>query len=76
VSLEDSLQQRNEKLNNQSFFGKRLKNLVTFDDNQYYNFYGTSTLMMNHSTIYVMEANRRKAFQRIGNSENKISERI
>ena len=76
MSLEDSLQQRDGKLNNQFFVRKRLKNLVTFDDNQYYNFYGTSTLMLNHSTIYVMVANQRKAFLGIGNSENKISARI
>ena len=76
MSLEDSLQQRDEKLNNQFFVRKRLKNLVTFDDNQYYNFYGTSMLMLNHSTIYVVVANQRKAFLGIGNSENKISARI
>ncbi len=58
MSLEDSLQQRDGKLNNQFFVRKRLKNLVAFDDNQYYNFYGTSTLMLNHSRIYVMVANQ------------------
>jgi hypothetical protein len=76
MSLEDSLQQCNEKLNNQFLVRKRLKKLVTFDDNQYYNIYGTPMLMLNHHTICVMVANQRMAFQRIGNSESKISERI
>jgi hypothetical protein len=38
MSLEDSVQQRNEKLDKHYFVRRRLKNLVTFGDDHYYKF--------------------------------------
>jgi hypothetical protein len=38
MSLEDSLQQRNEKMNKQSFCQKKIENLASFDANHFYKF--------------------------------------
>ncbi len=38
MSLEDSVQQRNEKLDKHYFVRSRLKNLVTSGDDHYYKF--------------------------------------
>jgi hypothetical protein len=38
MSLEDNRQQRNEKMDKQFFFQKKIENLASFDANHYYKF--------------------------------------